>query len=312
MTEKKVLGLFPGQGSQQVGMGKDFVEALPLAKDLFDVADKALGFSLSEICFDGPIEKLTATQFVQPAILTVSTICYRAFLGAHPDLQVVAAAGHSLGEYSALVAAEALTFEEAVQLVHKRGRYMQEAVAVGEGKMVAVLGKELAEIDDALAKVTVGSCVQIANINAPGQVVVSGLQDAVNEFLEILGAAKTVVLAVSAPFHCDLMEPAAQKLVKDLDKTTISEAKFPIYCNVTGKAVSQPEEIREALKKQVCGSVRWVECMENALSDVAPQEAIEFGAGSVLCNLLKRINKEVPRYNVGSFDALVPPTTLEA
>lgn len=304
MTESSgILALFPGQGSQQVGMGKELCEALPFARAMFAAADRVLGFSLSTVCFDGPLERLTATEVVQPAILTVSTICYRALQQRNPGLHVAAAAGHSLGEYSALVAAGAIAFEDAVLLVHRRGKYMQEAVPRGEGKMVAVLGKEAAEIQEALDKISSGTA-QIANLNAPGQIVVSGGAGAIDEFLQHLGAAKTVELPVSAPFHCRLMQPAAERLAVDLDALTISSAQFPVYCNVSGRAVQEPEQIRQALKEQVCGSVRWIDCMQNAAAERSPAEAIEFGAGSVLTNLMKRINKELPRKSVAGMGDL--------
>jgi [acyl-carrier-protein] S-malonyltransferase len=293
----KILGLFPGQGSQKVGMGKELFEQSPIARSIFGAADEALGFKLSTLCFEGPAEALTATEHAQPAILTVSTICYR--LAAEAGLTLTAAAGHSLGEYSALVAAGALRFEDAVVLVHKRGKYMQTAVPVGEGKMVAVLGKETAEIEAAIASVTSG-VVQIANINSPGQIVVAGAAAAVDAFKLALGDARMTDLAVSAPFHCALMQPAADKLAVDLDHTEIKPAAFPVYANFTAQPVRSPEEIRAALKAQVCGRVRWIECMENAITGEAIEKAVEFGAGAVLSGLLKRINSAIPRASVGA------------
>jgi [acyl-carrier-protein] S-malonyltransferase len=299
-----IFALFPGQGSQKVGMGKALCEQYPQAAELFQEADEALGFSLSSICFDGPLEKLTLTEITQPAILTVSTACFKLWQetagAAHT---VVGAAGHSLGEYSALVAAGALSFKDAVQLVHKRGKYMQEAVPVGTGRMVAVLGKDVADIEAALP--TEGSEVaQIANINAPGQVVVAGSVNGVQMFLDKLGAAKTVELTVSAPFHCNLMKPAEEKLREDLATVSISKPSFPVFQNYTAEASDDPEQIRENLALQVCGRVRWVECVNNALTQSSAEEAWEFGAGNVLSGLMKRISSGTPRKNIDGTDSL--------
>lgn len=301
----KIFALFPGQGSQKVGMGRQLFEQYDIAKELFAKADEALGFSLSQICFEGPADKLTLTEITQPAILTVSTICFRLAqmqpqAGAHT---IVAAAGHSLGEYSALVAADAMSFEDAVRLVNKRGRYMQEAVPVGTGRMVAVLGKEVAEIQAAIDANTAGVS-EIANINAPGQIVVAGSVEGVAGFVEKLGTAKVIDLPVSAPFHCSLMKPAEERLRLDLANITISTPKFPVYQNFTASFTNDPEQIRENLALQVCGRVRWVECVENALKEKAPEAVWEYGAGNVLTGLVKRINSGVARVNIDSPESL--------
>jgi len=293
------LGLFPGQGSQKVGMGRELFERSELAQALFRQADEVLGFSLSRICFEGPPERLTATEVAQPAILTVSTICWR--LAEERGVNLTAAAGHSLGEYTALVAAGALSFEDAVLLVHKRGKYMQAAVPVGAGKMVAVIGKEVTEIEAALATVT-GGVAQIANINSPGQIVVAGDAGSIDHFVAALPGARTTELPVSAPFHCALMKPAADQLAGDLDRVTIHHCRFPVYANTLARGVTEASEVRQALKDQVCGRVRWVECMENALRDHQIEQAIEFGAGNVLSNLLKRIQSSIPRATAGSVE----------
>jgi len=299
----KSLALFPGQGSQRVTMGKALFDAFPLAKEIFQTADQALGFSLSKICFEGPDDKLTQTEVAQPAILTVSTICFELFRAKNDISQIAAAAGHSLGEYSALVAAGALEFKDAVVLVNKRGRYMQSAVPIGAGKMVAVLGKEVSELEDALSKITAG-VAQIANVNSPGQVVVAGDVQGVDAFVASLGKAKIMPLQVSAPFHCALMKPAEEKLALDLDKINFKPAKFPVYSNYFAKPLSQPAEIREALKLQVCGRVRWLECMQKMIADLAPAACLEFGEGNVLNNMLKRINPDIARIQVGSAEEL--------
>lgn len=300
-----IFALFPGQGSQKVGMGRQLFEQYDLAKQLFHQADEALGFSLSQTCFEGPADKLTLTEIAQPAILTVSTICFRLAQasGQADSHTIVAAAGHSLGEYSALVAADAISFEDAVRLVNKRGRYMQEAVPVGTGRMVAVLGKDVTELQAAIDASNF-EVAQIANINAPGQIVVAGSVAGVASFIEKLGAAKIIDLPVSAPFHCSLMKPAEERLRVDLAAIKINTPKFPVYQNYTASGTSDPETIRENLAMQVCGRVRWVECVENALKEKSPEAVWEYGAGNVLTGLVKRINSSVARVNIDSPEAL--------
>lgn len=302
-TPEKILALFPGQGSQSVGMGLNLTESSEIAREMFNTADKALGFSLSEICFTGPAEKLTETAITQPAILTVSSICFEIFRHNHAEARIVAGAGHSLGEYSALVAANAISFEDAVQLVHKRGRYMQEAVPAGEGKMVAVLGQDLEKIEAVLTSCS--ELAELANLNAPGQIVVAGSAAGIDEFISQLGGAKYRELPVSAPFHCSLMKPAEENLARDLNALTINPATFPIYANFTAESVSQPERIKELLTRQVCGSVRWIECMNNAIANSSPTIGFEFGAGRVLSGLMKRINKGFPVQTKGALSELV-------
>jgi [acyl-carrier-protein] S-malonyltransferase len=305
MYMAKIFALFPGQGSQKVGMGRQLFEQYDIAKELFAKADQALGFSLSQICFEGPADKLTLTEITQPAILTVSTICFR-LAQMQPQASahtIVASAGHSLGEYSALVAAEAISFEDAVRLVNKRGRYMQEAVPVGTGRMVAVLGKEVAELQAAIDANTAG-VAEIANINAPGQIVVAGSVEGVAGFVEKLGTAKVIDLPVSAPFHCSLMKPAEERLRVDLAKISIATPKFPVYQNYSASFSNDPEQIRENLALQVCGRVRWVECVENVIAQKGPEAVWEYGAGNVLTGLVKRINSGVGRVNIDSPESL--------
>ena len=212
---KRILALFPGQGSQKVGMGKALYDGAPLARDIFHQADQALGFSLSKICFEGPAEELTRTAVAQPAILTVSTICFElAKQKVGSQLNIVAAAGHSLGEYSALVAAGALTFNDAVRLVNQRGTYMQEAVPAGVGAMVAVMGATEPELEEHCHAISaeLGQTVELANVNTKEQIVVAGSKSGIEALTARLSAFRTVPLAVSAPFHCSLMRPAAERL----------------------------------------------------------------------------------------------------
>jgi [acyl-carrier-protein] S-malonyltransferase len=297
---KKIAGLFPGQGSQVVGMGKALFEQFELAQEVFTSADKALEFSLSKLCFDGPIEELTLTKNAQPAILTVSYICHLL-----SGLSLCAAAGHSLGEYTALVAAGSIKFEDAVALVNKRGQYMQEAVKPGAGKMVAIMGPGEQELRELIAKVVSG-VAEIANLNCPGQTVVAGDVIGIDNFSELAktAGAKVIPLQVSAPFHCSLMKPAAESLVKDLDSISINAPKFPVYANVNAKPSLSSEQVRENLKAQVCGSVRWTQSMQNLIAEQGITNVVEFGPGEVLSKLMKRINKDIERDEVSSPESL--------
>jgi [acyl-carrier-protein] S-malonyltransferase len=280
--------LFPGQGSQAVGMGRDLYERSSEARALFERADEALGFALSRICFEGPEEALRLTRNTQPALLVVSTAACR-LLGRDPD----AAAGHSLGEYSALVAAGCLSFEDALVLVHKRGRYMQEAVPLGLGAMAAVLGVPGEEVERRLGEVRSG-VVEIANWNSDDQTVISGEKAAVDEALALIKAPRSVLLPVSAPFHSRLMKPAEERLAADLDAADFADPRFPVVTNVDARPIRTGAEARDALKRQVSRSVLWTRSMD-VLRDMGVEACVECGPGKVLAGLLKRIARRWPQ-----------------
>jgi [acyl-carrier-protein] S-malonyltransferase len=265
-------------------MGKDLFDRSPEAKGLFLRADEILGFPLSKLCFEGPEEELRLTRNTQPALLVVSTAACR-LLGRDPDV----AAGHSVGEYAALVAAGALRFEDAVLLVHKRGRYMQEAVPVGAGGMAAVLGVSGEVVEGRLAGVRSG-VVEIANWNGDDQIVIAGEKAAVEEALAAIKAPRSVPLPVSAPFHTSLMKPAAERLAADLDATPFEAPRFPVIANVDARPVRTGVEAREALKRQVSGSVLWTKSM-SLLKDMEVGVCVECGPGKVLAGLLKRASR---------------------
>ncbi|MBM3294684.1 MAG: ACP S-malonyltransferase [Candidatus Aminicenantes bacterium] len=297
----KVVFLFPGQGAQTVGMGRSFFENSEEARRLFETADDVLGFRLSRLCFEGPEEELRLTRNAQPALLVVSTAAFR-LLGMEPD----AAAGHSLGEYSALVAAGGLAFEDAVLAVHRRGRYMQEAVPVGEGAMAAVLGASAADLEAACGRAA-GGTVQIANWNSPDQIVIAGHKPAVEDALRIARPPRSVMLPVSAPFHTSLMAGAEARLAADLDKLSFRDLRFPVVTNVDARVVRTGEEARDALKRQVSRPVRWSASIE-LLAGESAEVFVELGPGKVLTGLVKRIGKGRPKpftvWNVEDWDSL--------
>ncbi len=280
----RIAALFPGQGSQAVGMGKDFHDRSPLARELYARADQVLGFSISKLSFEGPEAELRLTSNTQPALLVAGVVAWRLL-----DREAAVAAGHSLGEYCALVAAGALGFEDAVSLVHKRGRYMQEAVPVGAGAMAAVLGVPAAAIEKALAEVRSG-VVEVANWNSDDQVVISGEKAAVEEALALLKPPRAVTLPVSAPFHSRLMKPAEERLAADLDATGFADLRFPVITNVDARPIRTGEEARDALKRQVSRSVLWTKTME-VLKGQAVDAFVELGPGKVLAGLLKRAGR---------------------
>ena len=301
----KVAFVFPGQGAQAVGMGKDFYEKYDVAKKLFKEADEALGYSIMDMCFDGPAEDLKLTANTQPAILTMSCIS-NAILKEH-GLQPEIAGGHSLGEYSALVAAGVLDFQDAVLLVHKRGQYMQEAVPVGQGGMAAIIGLGDEVITEACedASKNVGA-VQAVNFNCPGQTVIAGTTAGVGAAVETLkaaGAKKAVILPVSAPFHSTLMQPAAVKLAAELDKITLHDAAFPVVANYTGKMETSAAEIKENLVKQADHPVKWIDCVQT-MQEFGADTFIEAGPGKTLCGFNRRIDKTLTSMNVENLESL--------
>lgn len=290
----KVAFVFPGQGSQTVGMGKAAFDQEPRARETFEAADAALGESLSGMCFEGPEGLLKLTANTQPALLTVSVALFRA-LGERADV----VAGHSLGEYSANVAAGTLSFERAVRIVRLRGTYMQEAVPVGAGAMAAVLGGELASIEAALREVP--GCVEPVNYNSPGQLVIAGEAAAVEAAKPALLAlgCKVIPLPVSAPFHSQLMKPAELRLEPQLRDTPFQDTSTPIYINVDATPVTRGDDAREALIRQVSRPVRWQESVARMRADGVTL-CVEVGAGKVLAGLIKRIDKTLPVLSVQS------------
>ena len=290
--------VFPGQGSQSPGMGKDLAEKFPVARQVFEEADDALGFAISRLCFAGPAEDLQLTENTQPAILTVSVAAFRAMMDAGIDAPAFVA-GHSLGEYSALVAAGALSLPDAVRTVRARGQYMQEAVPVGTGAMAAVLGGELSESQRVCEEASEGQVCSIANFNSPGQIVIAGNTEAVDRAIERLsGVAKRVIkLKVSAPFHCALMKPAQDRLAADLERLEFREPAMPVVTNVDARATTAPAELRDALVRQVSAPVRWVDSMQ-LLIEQSVGTFVEAGPGKVLSGLMRQINRDVKMLNV--------------
>src|ERR1700731_2409045 len=261
-SSSRIAFLFPGQGSQAVGMGKELAANYPVARRTFEEADEALGYKLSQLCFEGPEEKLKLTEITQPAILTASVAAWRVLQEKSPKADFIAdyVAGHSLGEYSAHVAAGTLTFADAVRTVRNRGKYMQEAVPVGVGAMAAILGMTLAQVNDIARDAALGEVCQAANINSPEQIVISGNTGAVNRAIALAterGAKKAVSLPVSAPFHCSLMQPAQDRLAADLATLTFQNPACPVICNVDAELVTSADTAQEALVRQVTGAVKW-------------------------------------------------------
>ena len=295
----KTAFVFPGQGSQKVGMLKDLYEAYPIVRERFAQADEALGYSISQLCFEGPDTELVKTANTQPAILTASVACYEILKekGFTPDI----VGGHSLGEYSALVAAGVLDFKDAVYVVHKRGEYMQEAVPLGEGAMAAILALPREEVVRICAEVndTVGS-VQAVNFNCPGQIVIAGATKAVEvaaQKMKEAGAKRAVMLPVSAPFHSRLMEPAAKRLQEELNKIEVKNAQIPVVANITGEILTDGATIKAALVKQAAAPVLWEDCVATMV-DFGVTRFVEVGPGKVLTGFTKKINKAMELANV--------------
>lgn len=291
--------VFPGQGAQTVGMGRELYEQYQEARDVFAAADAALGFSISDLCFKGPEEELKKTAFTQPAILTVSVAC-NAVLARHgvtPDI----VGGHSLGEYTALVAARSLAFADAVRLVHKRGQFMQEAVPLGEGAMAAIIGLPRDAVLAACQKVhDDGGLVEAVNFNCPGQIVIAGRQTAVEQAAALMkeqGAKRAVMLPVSAPFHSSLMEPAAARLARELAQVEIKDPVIPVVANVNGHVVRDSATIREMLVRQAKSPVLWEDCVHTIIQAGA-QVFVEVGPGKTLTGFTKKIAKDAATLNV--------------
>src|ERR1700726_5298674 len=305
----KIAFIFPGQASQYPGMGKELAENFPEARAVFDEADKALGFSISQMCFAGSEEDLKQTANTQPAILTCSVAVYRVLAekGIAPDF----VAGHSLGEYSALVAAGAVKFSDAVQLVRKRGQYMQEAVPAGQGAMAAIMGLSPAVVTDACKRAAEGEICSPANLNSPEQTVISGHAEAVKRAVEIasqLGAKRAVILPVSAPFHLPLMMPAQEKLEKDLKQTEFAALRVPLVTNVDADTETSGDEACDALIRQVTMPVRWEESVRELIEE-GVNTFVEVGPSRVLTGLLRQIERSVGTLNVEDEKSLA--STLE-
>lgn len=290
--------LFPGQGSQSVGMGKDLAAMYPVARETFDEADEALGYKISQLCFEGPEDRLKLTEITQPAILTVSVAAWRVLQsqGITPDY----VAGHSLGEYSAHVAAGTLSFTDAVRTVRNRGKYMQEAVPVGVGGMAAVLALPIEKVLEACEEAAQGEVCCAANLNSPDQTVISGSKAAVERAAELAkqkGAKRAIMLPVSAPFHCALMQPAQDRLAADLAALEFHTPQFPVMCNVDAALVTSAEQARDALIRQVTGAVQWDKSMRGLVA-LGVKNFVEVGPGKVLCGLMKQIDRSLACSNV--------------
>jgi [acyl-carrier-protein] S-malonyltransferase len=296
----KIAFLFAGQGSQAVGMGRELAERFPVAAQTFAEADAALGFPLSRLCFEGPEEDLRLTENTQPAIMTVSVAAARVL--AEHGIVPALAVGHSLGEWSAHVIAGTFSFADAVRAVKARGRAMQQAVPAGQGAMAAVLALDAVQVAEACEEAAreTGLAVQAANLNSPSQTVISGATAAVEKAAALCkakGARRTVMLPVSAPFHCALMQPAQEEVARVLSGIAMHDPRIPVAANVTGGLISTADATRDALIRQVTGAVRWVDCVQS-LKAAGADLFIEVGPGKVLCGLLKQIDPELKSLNV--------------
>jgi len=298
VADNQIAFLFPGQGSQAVGMGKDLAERYPVGKQVFEEADDALGIKLSQLCFEGPEDQLRLTENTQPAILTVSVAALRVLneKGVKPSF----VAGHSLGEYSAHVAAGTISFTDAVRAVRNRGKYMQEAVPVGTGSMAAIVGMNIEAVATLCADAAQGEVCEPANINSPDQIVISGSVGAIERAVKLAeecGAKRAKMLQVSAPFHCSLMKPAQDRLAADLNALSFSAPQIPVIANVFAKPVEDAVSAREALIRQVTGSVKWNESIQLLIAR-GVQTFIEVGPGKVLSGLMRQIDRTKKALNV--------------
>jgi [acyl-carrier-protein] S-malonyltransferase len=290
--------LFPGQGSQSVGMGKDLSGKYAIARQTFAEADEALGYKLSHLCFEGPEDQLRMTEITQPAILTTSVAVWRVL--NENGLKCSFVAGHSLGEYSAHVAAGTMQFADAVRTVRNRGKYMQEAVSVGVGAMAAVLGMNFDTVNAVCRDAAQGQICEPANVNSPEQIVISGHASAVERAAKLAGergAKRAIMLPVSAPFHCALMQPAQDRLAADLSSATLLHPQIPVACNVDAALVDSAERSRDALIRQVTGSVKWEQCMRLLIAK-GVQTFVEVGPGKVLRGLMRQIDRSKTCLNV--------------
>ncbi|MCM8766100.1 MAG: ACP S-malonyltransferase [Candidatus Omnitrophica bacterium] len=294
--EKKIAFVFPGQGAQYVGMGKDIYENFPEVHFLFEKAEEVLKFDLKKLCFEGPVEKLKFTSVAQPAILVVSLATLKALKMLAPDISPQALAGLSLGEYSALTAAEALRFEEAVRLVHKRGEFMEEAARINPGGMVSLLGLDYAT-GELICK---ESGAEIANLNCPGQIVISGTKEALEKAISLAkerGSKKAIYLEVSGPFHSSLMSPASKKLLVELNRIEIKPPRIPVVSNVTAYFENDVREIQTNLVNQINHTTRWEESVR-FMVDWGITTFLEIGPGKVLSGLIRRIDSSLEVYNI--------------
>lgn len=301
---KQVAFIFPGQGSQYVGMGRELFENFSVAKRIFEEADDTLHFSVSDLCFKGPEEALKLTENTQPAVLTTSVAALKV-LQTEGGIAPQFAAGHSLGEYSALVASEALAFSQAVKIVHLRGKFMQEAVPVGEGAMAAVLGMDREQVEKLCEEISSGEVLAPANFNSPGQIVIAGHTRAVERAVERVkqDGKKALLLPVSAPFHCSLMKPAGERLEKALEEVSVSDLKIPVVTNVEAEANTSKDTVKRLLVAQVSSPVRWEESMRKMIGR-GIEQVVEIGPGKVLSGLMKRIESRIETKNVEDLKTL--------